>query len=261
MGEDAPTSAGDPSGEPRRTPRLALRSPYAVLVPLTALAAGLLFATSAETAQGTDLRADRRLRLTELIARERADVQRREAAAAELREEVERIATAAAQADAGVAAATAPAALELAAGLTPVTGPAVTVSLDDAPRREGRPALSDDPDDLVVHQQDVQAVVNALWAGGAEAMTLMGQRIVSTSAVRCVGNTVILHGRVYGPPFVVTAVGDPQRMRESLDRDEGVAYFRTFVDRFGLGYDVRSVREVELPAYDGPLELPSVRGG
>jgi uncharacterized protein YlxW (UPF0749 family) len=58
----------------------------------------------------------------------------------------------------------------------------VTVSLDDAPRREGRPLVSDNPDDLVVHQQDVQAVVNALWAGGAEAMTLMGERIISTSA-------------------------------------------------------------------------------
>ena len=51
------------------------RRPWALLVPLTALGAGLLFATSASTAQGTDLRADRRLQLTELIARERADVE------------------------------------------------------------------------------------------------------------------------------------------------------------------------------------------
>ena len=50
------------------------RRPWSALVPLTALAAGLLFATSASTAQGTDLRADRRLQLTELIAREGAAV-------------------------------------------------------------------------------------------------------------------------------------------------------------------------------------------
>ena len=123
-----------------------------------------------------------------------------------------------------------------------MTGPAVTVSLDDAPRRPGRPALSDDPDDLVVHQEDVQAVVNALWAGGAEAMTLMGERVVSTSAVRCVGNTVVLHGRVYSPPFVVTAVGDPAALRDALSVDPGVAYFQSFVDRFGLGYAVRTER-------------------
>ncbi len=185
-------------------------------MPLTALGAGLLFATSAATAQGTDLRADRRLQLTELIARERADVEQRERAAADLRREVEALSQRAADVDSRVAEASAAAPLELAAGLVPVTGPAVTVSLDDAPRREGRPPLSEDPDDLVVHQQDVQAVVNALWSGGAEAMTLMGQRIVSTSAVRCVGNTVILHGRVYGR----TARGSPLAATDADQLDE-----------------------------------------
>jgi len=233
--------------------------PFALLVPLTALAAGLLFATSASTAQGTDLRADRRLQLTELIARERSDVQQRERDAAELRSEVEARSAREAADDSRVAQASAAQELEMAAGLVPVEGQAVTVSVDDAPRRPGRPPLSEDPDDLVVHQQDVQSVVNALWAGGAEAMTLMGQRIVSTSAVRCVGNTVILHGRVYGPPFVITAVGDPASLRDTLDSDPGVLLFRTYVDRFGLGYTVRTRESVTLPAYDGPLELPNVR--
>jgi len=234
------------------------RRPWSVLVPLTALAAGLLFATSASTAQGTDLRADRRLQLTELIARERAAVEQRSRAAAELRDRVQAESEEVAERDSRVARASAPAELEHAAGLVAVRGPGVTVSLDDAPRQPGRPPLSEDPDDLVVHQQDVQAVVNALWSGGAEAMTLMGQRVVSTSAVRCVGNTVVLHGRVYSPPFVVTALGDPDALRNALDTDPGVAYFRTFVDRFGLGYTVQEEDDVELPAYEGPLELPNV---
>ncbi len=231
---------------------------WTLLVPLTALGAGLLFATSASTAQGTDLRSDRRLQLTELIARERADVQRTERTATQLREDVSARAARAAVQDLRVKRATAARALEIDAGLVPVAGPAVTVSLDDAPRRKGRPALSADPNDLVVHQQDVQSVVNALWSGGAEAMTLMGQRIVSTSAVRCVGNTVVLHGRVYSPPFTVTAIGDSTRLRDSLDAEPGVALFREYVDRFGLGYDVRTTEDVTLPAYDGPLELPNV---
>ncbi len=232
--------------------------PWALLVPLTALGAGLLFATSASTAQGTDLRADRRLQLTELIARERAAVERRATAAVELRERVDAASAEVAERDSRVPAAAAPRELEVAAGLTAVRGPAVTVSVDDAPRQPGRPPLSEDPDDLVVHQQDVQAVVNALWAGGAEAMTLMGQRVVSTSAVRCVGNTVVLHGRVYSPPFVVTAVGDPDELTAALQRDPGVQYFQTFVERFGLGYAVERKTSVELPPYDGPLELPHV---
>lgn len=236
----------------------ARRRRWIALVPLTALAAGLLFASSASTAQGTDLRADRRLRLTELIAREQQAVERQEQAAAELRRAVAAVSDVAATRDTLVAAAQAPRELEFAAGLVPVSGPAVTVSLDDAPQRPGRPPLSEDPDDLVVHQQDVQAVVNALWAGGAEAMTLMGQRVASTSAIRCVGNTVILHGRVYGPPFVVTAIGDRAALQAALDEDPGVAYFRTFVDRFGLGYDVTTDDEVTLPAYQGTLELPHI---
>ena len=85
--------------------------PWTLLVPLTALGAGLLFATSASTAQGTDLRADRRLQLTELIARERAAVLRRERSAGDLRREVDEASASLAEQDSRVAAATAPAAL------------------------------------------------------------------------------------------------------------------------------------------------------
>jgi uncharacterized protein YlxW (UPF0749 family) len=235
-----------------------VRRRWLCLVPLTALSAGLLFAASASTAQGTDLRADRRLRLTDLIAREEQAVERQESVAAALRSAVDAVSDEAAKRSTEVSAATASAELQMSAGIVPVRGPGVTVSLDDAPRQPGRPALSEDPDDLVVHQQDVQAVVNALWAGGAEAMTLMGQRVVSTSAVRCVGNTVILHGRVYSPPFVVAAIGDPFALQLALRTDPGVRYFQTFVDRFGLGYGVTADDELAMPAYEGTLELPHI---
>ena len=233
---------------------------WRLLVPVTALAAGLLFATSAATAAGTDLRSGRRTQLTDLIAAERHTVDAQEQRAAALRASVARVQLAAAASSSRVAAERGRGdALAEAAGLQAVTGPGVSVRLDDAPRRDGVPPASANPDDLVVHQQDVQAVVNALWAGGAEAMTLMGQRVISTSAVRCVGNTVVLHGRVYSPPFIVTAIGDPQRLRVALDQEPGVEFFRTFVDRFGLGYAVRTVRALKVPAYDGPLELPHVQ--
>lgn len=229
--------------------------PLAVLVPVTALVAGLLFVTSAQTSQGTDLRAGRRLQLTELISRERAEVSARELTAGQLRTDVSRQAGDVAGRDARVAAELAAGdRLAYAAGLTPVRGPALTVSLDDAPPD----AQSEDPNDLVIHQEDLQAVVNGLWAGGAEAMTLMGQRVISTSAVRCVGNTVLLHGRVYGPPFVVTAVGDQSRMRRTLDDEPGVRLLSLYVERFGLGYDVTATDDALLPAYDGPIEMPSV---
>jgi uncharacterized protein YlxW (UPF0749 family) len=247
------------------TPRTRPGLPWRVLVPVTALAAGLLFATSAATAAGTDLRAGRRTQLTDLITAESRTVAAQERKAATLRAEVARVQAQAAAGNSRVAAERARGtALAPAAGLVAVTGAGVTVRLDDAPRKEGVPPASDNPDDLVVHQQDVQAVVNALWAGGAEAMTLMGQRVISTSAVRCVGNTVVLHGRVYSPPFVVSAIGDPERLRAALDDAPGVRFFRTFVDKYDLGYSVRTDDDLDLPAYDGPLELPHVvpvRGG
>ena len=105
----------------------------------------------------------------------------------------------------------------LAAGTQAVAGPTVQVTLTDA--RNVPDVLPDgiSVDDYVVHQQDVQAVVNALWEGGAEAMMLMDQRVISTSAVRCVGNTLILQGRVYSPPYVITAIGNQTDLRASLD--------------------------------------------
>lgn len=236
------------------------RGPWRWLVPLTALGAGLLFATSAATARGTDLRAGRRTQLTELIAAQQADLATQERAASRLRTEVSAAAVTAAAGSSVVAAErNRGQALALVAGTTSVTGPALTVSLDDAPRpAPGRRPASDNPDDLVVHQQDVQSVVNGLWAGGAEAMTLMGERVISTSAVRCVGNTLLLHGRVYSPPFVVTAVGDPDRLRAALATEPGVALLQRYVDRFGLGFAIKARPAVRLPAYAGPLDLPHV---
>ena len=113
------------------------------------------------------------------------------------------------------------------------------MTLDDAP--PGRPGDSRPgglgPDDLVVHQQDVQAVVNALWRGGADGVQVMDQRLIATSAVRCVGNTLILQGRVYSPPFTITGLGDPDLLSQALAEEPNVQLFRAYVDIAGLGYD------------------------
>ena len=244
--------------QPSRDPRGAWR----VLVPLTALLAGLLFAASASTAQGTDLRAGRFSQLTDLIAAAQDSVAAQEREAAALRQAVAKAGQQAAAGSSTVAAESArAAALEPAAGLQAVSGPGVVVTLDDTPRPgPGEPPASDNPDDLVVHQQDVQSVLNALWAGGADAVTLMGERLISTSAVRCVGNTLLIQGRLVGPPFVVRAIGDAGRLRAALDAEPGVALFRQYVDAFDLTYEVQRAPVLRMPAYEGPLELSHVVG-
>ncbi len=220
--------------------------------------AGLLFATSASTAQGTDLRAGRRLRLAELIATQEREVASLDASARSLSRDVQDKTGEAARRDSRVRRAQDRVdALLGPAGLAAVRGSGLEVSLDDAPRldageeRPGDPA----PDDLVVHEQDVLAVINALWAGGAEAVSVMGDRIIATSSVRCVGNTLLLHGAVYSPPFRLAAIGDPERLTRALDEAPGVRVFRSYVDAYGLGFQVVRRSTVDVPAYDGPLSV------
>jgi uncharacterized protein YlxW (UPF0749 family) len=236
------------------------RRGWSLLVPVVLLLAGMLFTTTATTANGTELRNDRRPELTNLIAERKRDVANAETQAGNLRRQIEAQTGAEAGSDARVAEQRARGRAELgSAGLVAVHGPGVTVRLNDAPRRPdgSRPAGS--PDDLVVHQQDVQAVVNALWSGGGEAMSIMGVRVISTSAVRCVGNTLLLDGRVYSPPFVVTAIGDPELLQHALDASDGVRAFRDAATDFGLGYEVKVEGDVTVPAYEGSVALRSAR--
>jgi uncharacterized protein YlxW (UPF0749 family) len=230
---------------------------WRVLVPVIALAAGVLFATSAQTAQGTDLRAGRRIELTQLIAAQEQAVGESTKRAVTLQSEVDALEKDASTRDGRVGAVRgASQRLEAQVGLRPLRGNGLTVELNDAPRRpDGSLPPNARPDDVIVHQQDVQAVVNALWAGGADGLAVMGQRLITTGAVRCVGNTLLLYGRTYSPPFRVTAVGDPTRLRASLATEPGVRLYRQAVDYFGLGYEVKDEREVTLPGYDGPVRL------
>jgi len=238
----------------RRTSR---RGPWSLLVPLVALLAGLLFSMTAHAAQGTALRDDRNPQLSSLIQDRQRQIDQQSKIAAALRGEVDRQTTIAGGSDADVAGLQQRAdARRAAAGLSAVHGPGLTVRLDDAPRRPDAnlpPNVS--PDDLVVHQQDVQAVVNALWAGGAEAMSIMGVRVISTSAVRCVGNTLLLNGRVYSPPFVMTAIGNPDALSAALGQSDGVRSFRLAAATLGLGYQVKPEADATVPAYDGSTSL------
>ena len=147
--------------------------------------------------------------------------------------------------------------LEQATGLTPISGSALRISLDDAPRDPGTP-LADGvvPDDLIVHQQDVQSVVNAMWRGGATAIQVMDQRVIATTAIRCVGNTLLLQGQVYSPPFVVTAIGNTSELQQALNDEPGVSLYREYVERFNLGWDVSILNEVTIPAWQGSIEQP-----
>jgi uncharacterized protein YlxW (UPF0749 family) len=234
------------------------RPGWSVGVPVIALAAGLLFTTSARTASETPLREDRRLELADLIEERETRVAEAEAVLAPLEDEVAELTEQLAGSDTPVLTEQERAeSYREAAGFSALRGPGLTVTLDDALRSDGVRPPGAEPDDLLVHQQDLQAVVNALWAGGAEAMSIMGERIISTSAVLCVGPVLLLHGRPHSPPYRITAIGDPDALRAALAASPEVQLYREAVDAYGLGYRETVEEDVTVPAFDGTSTLRS----
>ena len=228
--------------------RSAVRSTTALLMGLV----GFGFSANALAAQGTDLRSQRVQDLKSLVLARADDAVQAEADVRRLQQEVDEVAVEFStpqlrrlREEIG--------ALRSKTGLRALTGPGLIVTLDDAPRS----AVSEDPDIgadwLIVHQEDLEAVINSLWRGGAEGITVMGQRIINTSAVRCVGSTVLVNGKVFSPPFVIEAVGDPKALREALDLDVSVGYFEAVASTFGLTYDVRQAANLYLDPYRGGL--------
>lgn len=147
-------------------------------------------------------------------------------------------------------------ALEGPIGLTAVEGPGIRVTLDDAPPTLDPPDGTD-PNMLLVHQQDIQAFVNALWAGGAEAVTLQGQRLISTTGIKCVGATVVLDGVPYSPPYVIEAIGPVGAMNTAIETSPAAMTYADYArdPNFQLGLDIEDDDRVEAEAYAGPVSL------
>jgi uncharacterized protein YlxW (UPF0749 family) len=227
------------------------RRAKSIIVTSSAALAGFLFVASAITANGTDIRTGGLEDLRSLVLDRANKVAVLQGKVDTLSREVTELSLV----NVDPILSSQITALEQITGLTPVTGTALKISLNDAPREPGVPIASGvSPDDLVVHQQDVQAVVNAMWRGGATAIQVMDQRVISTSAIRCVGNTLSLQGRVYSPPFVVTAVGNISELQQALNSEPGVLLYREYVDRFNLGFDISIMNEVTIPAWKGSIE-------
>src|ERR1700751_3180064 len=231
------------------------RSPWRFGVPLVCLLAGLLLAATHGVSGGAEIRRSDAPRLVDLVREEQASVKRLSAQRDELAKKID--STHGRSSDAALAAMLRRSA-ELAgeAGMDPVHGPGLVVTLEDA-QRDANGAFPRDasPDDLVVHQQDIQAVLNALWSAGAEAIQMQDQRIIATSVPRCVGNTLLLNGRTYSPPYTITAIGDATAMQAALTAAPLVTLYKQYVVRFGLGYTEQPRSDVQLVAHTEPVRM------
>jgi uncharacterized protein YlxW (UPF0749 family) len=231
------------------------RSPWRFGVPLVCLLAGVLLAATHGVSGGAEIRRSDAPRLVDLVREAQASVNHLTARRDELANELD--VARGRSSDAALADTLRQTArLAAEAGMDPVHGPGLVVTLDDAQRdANGRFPRDASPDDLVVHQQDIQAVINALWSAGAEAIQMQDQRLIATSVPRCVGNTLLLNGRTYSPPYTVTAIGDPAAMQAALATAPLVILYKQYVVRFGLGYHEEVVPDVRIVGHAEPIRM------
>lgn len=138
----------------------------------------------------------------------------------------------------------------LEAGLLAVSGPGMVITLDDSKRR---PKPGENDYFYLVHDVDLNQLVNELWAIGAEAVSINGERIVANSAVRCVGPTILVNTKRLSPPYDVEALGDPDTLMAGLKMRGG------FLDAMAVsvahGVEINLTKEPKLliPAFNGPV--------
>jgi uncharacterized protein YlxW (UPF0749 family) len=250
MSTGSDSRADDASGRSRRS-----WGRWRIGTPAVVLLCGALFVISAADSEGTDLRPGRYTDLAALTRSEAAKYDALQRRVDELNDEVTRLTQSVDdrtvnRIDRRIQL------LEDPAGLTPRTGPGLTVTLSDAPE-EVINSTTQDLNLLVVHQQDIQAVVNAMWKGGASAVTVQGQRIVTTTGIKCEGNAVQLQGVPYPQPYVIEAVGDPTRLLDAIEDDEYLQIYReqAAIPDISVGWDLQVQSEVSAPAYDALLDL------
>jgi uncharacterized protein YlxW (UPF0749 family) len=151
--------------------------------------------------------------------------------------------------------------MSMLAGLVSVVGPGLLIDVADNPDPPDA-----DPNNFIVHDYDLRALVNALWAAGAEAVSINDQRLVAMSAIRCVGTTILVNNTRLGSPFIIRAIGDREKLRAGLDRDRNARLLITaYAREFGLDLSVQAKDRLTVPAYAGsiaPRELqPGSNGG
>ncbi|HXX38233.1 MAG TPA: DUF881 domain-containing protein [bacterium] len=131
------------------------------------------------------------------------------------------------------------------AGLTPVHGPGVLVVISDS-TRPLKPG--EDPNLVLVHYSDVHAVVAVLFAGGAEAVAVNGERIVGTTGISCVGTTILANARRLAPPYQIEAIGNPHTLQAAATARGGIL---DELRAFDFPVTVAAQSDVQLPAYSG----------
>ncbi|MCD4550029.1 MULTISPECIES: DUF881 domain-containing protein [unclassified Schaalia] len=126
-----------------------------------------------------------------------------------------------------------------------LSGPGVVITLTDSMNHTPHEGLT--ANDLVIHQQDIEDVMNALWSGGAESMTVQGIRVTSRTVIRCIGNVILVDGTSYSPPYTIAAIGNPEALTRAVYADPRVANYLQYVALYGLGWEMKVDNSLHMP--------------
>ncbi|GAA1184422.1 DUF881 domain-containing protein [Ornithinimicrobium humiphilum] len=245
---DPPVGPGYSSAaEAREAAGLPRSSGFATpLMFVTALAFGVLLTVSALTLRVPDpVAAETR---AQLVTR----IEAAEAAGDDLRERVETLraelleleqAQTLPQGSAGEGGI---AAAGLQVGAAAVQGPGVLITLQDAVPEAAGPG--ERPRAERVNARDIQLVVNRLWSAGAEAISVNGHRLTSTSAIRYAGEAIIVDFRGLAPPYEIRAIGDPERLAEETSRGMTGAYLSELRSQLGIRSEVGAQEQITIGA-------------
>jgi uncharacterized protein YlxW (UPF0749 family) len=140
---------------------------------------------------------------------------------------------------------------QAAVGLVAVTGPGVVVRASDAPALiDPTTGKASGAEVSRVLDVDVQSIVNGLWATGAEAIAINGQRLTSTSTIRTAGNTVLVDFRPVTSPYEVSAIG-PAEMEKDFKNSAAAAAMNDLANKYAIGFSTHTERSLTLPAAPG----------
>jgi uncharacterized protein YlxW (UPF0749 family) len=231
------------------------------------LAVGVLLATAAmQVRNRAPATAEARAQLTREVEQRTADTD-----ALETRVQRLRGAVAHARSDAlgltaaGSTMAAELATLEVSTGAVAVRGPGLVVHLADsetAQQQSSSDARADgERDQGRVTDRDLQTMVNEMWAAGAEAIAVDGQRLTALSAIRSAGEAILVDFRPLSPPYDIVAVGDAEQMQSRLAEGLGGSYLQV-LHGYGIESSVQTRKRVTLPAASGlPVRYASVPKG
>ncbi|MCP9964288.1 DUF881 domain-containing protein [Actinomadura madurae] len=216
----------------------------------------LVAVAGAEARRGEPVAAERRSRLIGEIRARTAETDALQDRLGRLRADTERRRAAAlARTDAGRRLRLELARAAAAAAATPAAGEGVVVTLDDSPRggesgndESGNAASGRAPSGGRVYDQDLQVLVNGLWAAGAAAIGVNGLRLTPTTAIRTAGEAILVDYRPLAGPYEVTALGDPGRLRDAFAGSAADRRLDALKERYGIRYDVRRTPRARLPA-------------